>query len=668
MLHKICAYCGEPFDTKSGTQKFCKRQHYGKCAICGKEYPITLGTEYKSTCSRACGSELRKRTCLTVYGGIAPACNADVRKKMEDTTFQRFGTKSAMQSQVIKDKVVATCIERYNAASPLESEEIKEKIKTSNIKKYGVENPLSSPVIRDKIKATNQERYGVDNAFQSPDIRKKWSDNCYAKTGYKHHWSNPEVIAKSESTWQKHYGATRPIQAEAVQLKVRQTMLDRYGVDNAGKSPLIRAKIQDTNLKKYGSANPMGNSDVQTKVAKTMQDRYGKSFYAQTDESRMRVMRNPERIAYLNEFQQDPISTIDKYFPSHKPTLKELTEFVGTGTWTVTQTIEKFNCGDKVAYVFSYMEKEVYAALKEIDPELNIVTNTHKVITPYEIDIYLPDYKIGIECNPTISHNSSIYPFGFIADSSKRQPMSYSYHKMKSDMCDQKDIFLFHIFGYDWSHKKDIIISMLKNLLGKNSNKVYARDTYVTSMSAIDAADFLNHNHRQGNAQAPIRLGLYHKDTGELLSVMTFGKLRGTIGTSEREDTSDVWELVRFCNKVNTTVVGGASKLFKYFVNQYMPDRIRSFSDRAHTRGGLYSTLGFIELRRSSANYVWVDLHTDTAYHRINAQKAHIRKFLDDDSIDIQNKTERQIMIEHGFVQVYDSGTITWEWRSQSLI
>ena len=662
MLHKICAYCGEPFDTKSGTQKFCKRQHYGKCAICGKEYPITLGTEYKSTCSKACGSELRKRTCQSVYGGIAPACNADVRKKMEDTTLKRFGTKSAMQSQIIKDKVAATCLERYNATSPLESDEIKEKIKDTNIKKYGVENPLSSPVVRDKIKATTQERYGVDNPFQSPDIRKKWSDNCYAKTGYRHHWSNPEVIAKSESTWQKHYGTTRPIRSEEVQSKVQQTILDRYGVDNVWKSPLIRAKIQDTNLVKYGSANPMGNPDIQAKVSKTMKERYGKPFYAQTDGSRMQVMRNPERIAYLNEFQQDPIATIDKYFPDHKPTLNELMEFVGTTGWTVTQTIEKFDCRDKVAYVYSYMEKEVYDALKEINPELNIITNTHKIITPYELDLYLPDYKIGIECNPTITHNSSIYPFAYRDNSENRHPILSSYHKMKSDLCEQNGIFLFHIFGSEWTYKKEIIKSMLKNLLGKNSNRVYARDTYVGSVGAADTADFLNHNHRQGNAQAPIRLGLYRKDADELVSVMTFGKLRGTMGTSDKEDTSDVWELVRFCNKTDTTVIGGASKLFKHFVDQYKPDRIRSFSDRAHTRGGLYQTLGFTELRRSSANYVWVDLHTDIAYHRINAQKSHIRNFLHDENIDTKNKTERQIMIEHGYVQVYDSGTITWEW------
>ena len=113
MLHKVCAYCGEPFDTKSGTQIYCKRQHYAKCVICGTTYPISNCNEYRNTCSKSCGIQLRKQTCQTVYGGVAPACSEEVRKKMETTTMERFGTKSAMQSQVVKDKIGrASCRER----------------------------------------------------------------------------------------------------------------------------------------------------------------------------------------------------------------------------------------------------------------------------------------------------------------------------------------------------------------------------------------------------------------------------------------------------------------------------------------------------------------------------------------------------------------------------
>lgn len=231
---------------------------------------------------------------------------------------------------------------------------------------------------------------------------------------------------------------------------------------------------------------------------------------------------------------------------------------------------------------------------------------------------------------------------------------------MKTDLCEQKGIFLFHVFGYEWAHKKDIIKSMLVNLLGKTQTRIYARQTEVREVSFNDSIQFLELNHRQGRSIAKYRYGLYYE--GELVSLMTFSKMRNTIGTGN-EDLSDCYELVRFCNKINTSVVGGASKLFNHFIKTLHPRRIRSFSDRAHTKGNLYQTLGFKSLHISDPNYVWVNEKTDIAVSRINAQKQNIKNFLKDDNIDL-SRTEVDIMSEHGFVQVFDSGTVLWEWRN----
>ena len=76
----------------------------------------------------------------------------------------------------------------------------------------------------------------------------------------------------------------------------------------------------------------------------------------------------------------------------------------------------------------------------------------------------------------------------------------------------------------------------------------------------------------------------------------------------------------------------------------------------------MYETLGFKDIRHSDPNYVWVDWNTDRAYHRTNAQKQNICQFLHDDTIDL-SKSETEIMIENGFVQFFDCGTILWEWN-----
>ena len=662
-MHKICAFCNEPFEASVPNQIYCKRQHFAICSICGNQYPIKDCRDYPKTCSKICRTALRKQTCISVYGGTAPASNPEVRKKIEQTNYAKYGTKAPMQSDAIKNKVIQTNIEKYGVAWATQSQSTKDKILQTNLQRYGSENPMQNADVRNQFKSTMKSRYGVEYLMQSAEYRKKRSEDYMTKTGYSHHWSNPEIQSKSSATWAAKYGdeVNRPLQAKEVQARLRQTNLDKYGTDNPLKSDVIRDKIKQTNLVRYGYENPACNPDVQNKIHQTNELRYGKPFYAQTDAARLSVMRNPERLPYLNEFQADPIAMIDKYFPDHRPTLQELQEFTGVSSEPIYNVVTKFGCQHKIAYVYSYMELAVQQVLKEIDPNIEIITNTHSIITPYELDIYLPQYHIGIECNPTATHNSSTHIFQHL-DSTK-QPTAYDYHKMKTDLCDQQNIFLFHIFGYEWKYRKDVIISMLRNLLGKNTIKVFARNTYIAEISATNAAEFLMQNHRQGNAQAPVRLGLYLKDTDELVSVMTFGHMRGTMGTSSNEANADVWELVRFCNKLNTSVVGGASKLFKHFLKEYQPREIRSFSDRSHTRGNLYSNLGFKMFRASSPNYVWVDVKSDKAYHRINAQKHNLKKFLKDDNIDL-TQTEREIMESHGFVRVYDSGTITWQWTS----
>ena len=203
---------------------------------------------------------------------------------------------------------------------------------------------------------------------------------------------------------------------------------------------------------------------------------------------------------------------------------------------------------------------------------------------------------------------------------------------------------------------------MIRNVLHTTPNIIYARKTKISEVTDSVAMNFLNKNHRQGGAHSKIRLGLFYDE--ELVSLMTFSKMRLTIGAGKHIE-SNCFELVRFCNKINTNVVGGASKLFKHFIDKYQPKEIRSFSDRAHTRGSLYSVLGFQYDHTSDPGYMWVDVKTDKGFARNNAQKQNIKKFLHDDDIDL-NKTEVQIMKEHNFVQVFDSGINLWVWRKES--
>jgi hypothetical protein len=83
---------------------------------------------------------------------------------------------------------------------------------------------------------------------------------------------------------------------------------------------------------------------------------------------------------------------------------------------------------------------------------------------------------------------------------------------------------------------------------------------------------------------------------------MSFGNKRKYMGQKSYEGT---YEMLRFCNKLNTIVVGGASKLLKYFINKYTPKEITSYADRSWSSGNLYQKLGFKLVSKTRPNYYY---------------------------------------------------------------
>lgn len=609
MKSKVCLFCGKEFIPNSPKQNICKDDHYWPCPDCGK--PVLIKASYNN---------------FMKYSPNGRLCN-ECKKLHISNSFKNM---TEEQKNSRRNKIKETCLKRY-----------------------GVDNPLKSKEIRDKVKNTVRDKYGVDNISQSPLIQERIRENSIIKYGVSHPNSAPENIEKR-----------------------KEGMIRKYGVDNAGKSIELRNKRIATNLDKYGFKWPVQSEDVKSKIRKTCLEHYGVEYALQSEEVREQIRNTCKqkyglnfapsksfqekfesdekfKTAYL-EFISSPREFINNNF-NGLISLGKLHRFLNLDWTTVWSYCDKFELWDMVSREYSNMESEILDVLKNISEDIKIIHNDRKQIAPYELDFFLPDYNIAIECNPTFTHNSTIKPF------TESEIISYKYHQMKSKLCEEKGIFLFHIFGYEWSNKKDVIISMLRNLLGQNEYKIYARNTQIKEVSGSEAIIFLNQNHRQGYTQSSIRLGLYYND--ELISLMTFGKMRDTLGR-KLNDYKNSLELVRFCNRLNTTVVGGASKLFKYFLEKYNPDNVISFSDRAHTKGTLYSLLGFKPISYSEPNYIWVDFNTDAFYTRSNCRKSNLRKLFNDDSIDIENLTEKQIMVSKGYVQVFDSGTIRWEYNA----
>ena len=113
------------------------------------------------------------------------------------------------------------------------------------------------------------------------------------------------------------------------------------------------------------------------------------------------------------------------------------------------------------------------------------------------------------------------------------------------------------------------------------------------------------------------------------------------------------WELLRFCNKINTTIVGGASRLLKHFLKINNPINLISYADMRWSNGNLYEVLGFKRIRISPPNYFYI----------INKKREYRYKFRKDVLVSEgydKNLTEFEIMNQRGYNKIYDCGNIVY--------
>jgi hypothetical protein len=114
--------------------------------------------------------------------------------------------------------------------------------------------------------------------------------------------------------------------------------------------------------------------------------------------------------------------------------------------------------------------------------------------------------------------------------------------------------------------------------------------------------------------------------------------------------------MLRFCNKLNTNIIGGASRLFKYFLDNYKPNEITTYADRSFSQGKLYEILGFKLVSKTQPNYYYII--DGVRKHRFNFRKDRlIREGFD------ANKTEHEIMLERNIFRIFDSGNLKFLYR-----
>lgn len=254
---------------------------------------------------------------------------------------------------------------------------------------------------------------------------------------------------------------------------------------------------------------------------------------------------------------------------------------------------------------------------------IDIKTNTNEVLGNLEYDIYIPSKNLAIEYNGTYWHST--------------KHKKANYHVDKYLRSKELGVHLIQIFEDEWGRSKEVILSRIKNILGLDE-KVMARKCVVKEIDSKMYKNFLDLYHLQGATGSKHRYGLFFNE--ELMAVMGFSNSRYT---------SEGVELIRYCSKA--TVIGGAGKLLKYFINAEKPTKIVSYANRCWSNGNLYRTLGFTDVTEKENNVGYWYVKKGIRYHRSSYTKGKLIKM----GFDV-DKTESEIMDEMGYLKIYDCG------------
>lgn len=211
-----------------------------------------------------------------------------------------------------------------------------------------------------------------------------------------------------------------------------------------------------------------------------------------------------------------------------------------------------------------------------------IIRGERKVISPYEIDIFIPSLKIGIEYNGLKWH-------------SEEYKEDRLYHLNKLNMCNKNGIELIQIFEDEYIYHKDTVLNRLKYLL-TDEQKCFEGCITVDEIEADNAKEFIELYSIQDFSNSNRYIGCFKK--GELISVMLL--------VNENDDN---WKINQFVSKYSNLTNASFKELLKYFLDKHSTETMTIYADRrwlTEKQHNLYSSIGFIESETIEPSFKYV--------------------------------------------------------------
>jgi len=272
-------------------------------------------------------------------------------------------------------------------------------------------------------------------------------------------------------------------------------------------------------------------------------------------------------------------------------------------------------------------KKEVLDYLKSVNEKLEMVLN-HEISEEVHADVYFPEINCAI-----IFHS--------LSGTEKNQ-------KALSGPISQA-IKIIQLWEDQWNFHNEKIRSKIRSLLGI-TKRIHGRETKLISIDNNRLMEFLEVNHLNVPIKGKYKYGL-EKDQ-ELMAVMSFSKGRQI----DRENVVyNSYELLRFCNMLDTTVVGGFSKLLSHFTIIQNPDDVMTYVDCDWSDGQSFLAMGFEYSETIPAFEFWLNTKTgDREYPHLVLKKSADQQGMDSFATEVEKESFLQ---KTGYIKVYNSGS-----------
>lgn len=276
--------------------------------------------------------------------------------------------------------------------------------------------------------------------------------------------------------------------------------------------------------------------------------------------------------------------------------------------------IQRGNWCRKCSNKTSSVEMDVVKFIE--NNNLEFEQNVRNIIKPYEIDIYLPKHRLGIEIHGLVWHSEK-----FNKDKSK--------HQKKHTLSKENNIKLLQFWDSEWNNKKDLVKSMILAKLNIFQDKIYARKCVIKIVGVDEAQKFLEKNHLMGKFKSAKHLGLYYNNN--LVSMISYKKHKKGVDIS------------RFCSIKYKQVIGGLSRLIKR-VEKDNPniEYIQYFVDLRYGSSDIVG-LGFKHIK-TTLGFWWTDRYN--VYNRLYCKA----------NMDERKLTQKEHAEELKLYKLYDAG------------